>query len=60
MTIVLAERVLYIILRRANGDRLPVGLVLKLKRDRMYSERAGRWRGWCVGPLYIRTYRRAA
>jgi hypothetical protein len=49
---------LYLLLRRASNGKRPIGIVIKLRRDKMFSERYGGWRGFDIGPLYVRTYRR--
>lgn len=47
---------LYFILRYATETRPAVGFVVKLRRDKLPSERWGKRRGFNVGPLYFRTY----
>lgn len=50
----------HLVLRGKTADRRALGLVIKLRRDKMFSERNGAWRGFDFGPLYFRTYRRRA
>lgn len=48
----------YCILRYGTEQREPLGFVIKRKSRRLFSERYGLKRGFCLGPLYFRTYAR--
>lgn len=49
---------LYVIFRPAANERDPLGFKIKLKKNRLYSERNGHRRGFCLGPFWIGAYAR--
>jgi hypothetical protein len=58
MRVSFARGGLYVLFRYSTDDRGGLGFVIKPKSERMFSERYDCWRGFCIGPLYFRTYKR--
>lgn len=48
---------LFVVFRAGDDRRDPIGFAIKPKGRMTYTERRGYWRGFCLGPLYFRTYR---
>lgn len=49
----------YFLFRHGSDDRDPFGFVIKLRRNKIFSERyIGYAHEMTIGPLYFRTYKR--
>lgn len=58
MRLSLSRQGLYVLFRVGSVDRTrqPLGFVIKPASRMMFSEREGFFRGFRIGPLFLRTY----
>lgn len=55
----LAADGLYVVFRIGDGHkRDALGFAIKPKEARLFTEREGYWRGLCIGPFYVRTFKK--